>query len=214
MAPNASTSGIPTRAVPGQARGFPAEYKRLPPAGRESWLAGDECRAMVVSGRLQQNQVKAEAARIEKATNRVRQLVPSPNRLDEYRRGYAFPPKAEHTPMELADWMLDPAVERHVLWPAHYLHGDPGRRVTYDVVCMDTAASRKKLGMDDPIRSPSAAAIDKLAAVGGRCQTELKLASEDEHVLRRQIAAYTGDRRFVRLEKQGKEFVVVSSDCA
>lgn len=145
---------------------------------------------MVVSGRLQQSQVDGEERRLEKAANKVRALVPSPNRLDEYRRGYAFPPAAETTPMRPADIMLEPAVERTMLWPGHYLSGAAGRKATYDVVCKANQDLARSLDLELDLRSASAMAMERLADLGAVIETQVKLATEDEHVLAEQIARY------------------------
>ncbi len=99
--------GSATKAA-GRRNGFPAGYKRLSPIARESWLAGEECRGLVLEGKLHQTQVEAERRRILKDTDRVRRLAPSPTIVEDAQRGSAFPPASESCPMLRADVVLDP----------------------------------------------------------------------------------------------------------
>lgn len=186
----------------GSANGFPAEFKRLPPGGKASWLTGEECGALVESGRLSQGQVLAEAKRLDKEEDRLRPKAPVPSAvIDEYRRtGRRWPVHSTRTPPRQADVVLSPSVEAQVYWPLHYLRRHRGKVTTYDVLVLEDQQRRERLGLYGPTRavgadrestteSPSGAAIAALADVNGQI-VEQKLAPDSVEALQGEIAHY------------------------
>lgn len=196
--------------TPKQSKGFPESYKRLrTPIQRMSWLAGEECRAAVKDGRLQQNQVDSEEKRLKSISDKAAPLVPTPSRLSDVWNGEEFPPKPAdpaNTP-RTADLLLNPQGEREVLWPAYWLsersegRGKNRRSVgtqTYDYRVYRSEKTRQDVGRGSGRRteSPTTVALEQLEATGG-VLVQTKMATEDEEVLRQQIDRYnrTGDMR-------------------
>lgn len=182
-------------------RGFPPSFKKLTPAKKSAWLAGAECQALVAQRKLDFGQVSAERRRLDKARSRIRRIVPSPARLDEWDGGHAFPPRADHPAdaMRRADRVLNEQVEAEVLWPASYLQNGS----TFDLVVFETERRRAALmggdvdasrRGDGSSQSPTALARRRLEESGGQL-VEMKLATEDPRVLRRQIDAYNATGR-------------------
>lgn len=132
---------------------FPAEYRKLPPALKLKWLGGLAAKREVEQGRLQFNQLSAEAKRLEKERVQVLQIVPGPARLDEQQgTGRPFPPQASDPACQMreADRVLN-RVEEPVLWPAAYLSDHDGVSCTYDVDCFDDVRRRSRID-GEPVR--------------------------------------------------------------
>lgn len=174
-------------------RSFPTAYRRLPFSRKLEWLGGEECASFVKAGTLQFNQVEAEARRLEKQRVRVLQTVPSLTWIEDWQRGAAFPPPAEHTPMELAGRMLCKA-EITVLWPAIYLQGGE----TFDVKVFQDLMRRAHIeGKCDlnagTTESPTRVVLDVMEK-HNKALTRRKLPTEDTSVLQLQIAAFNAGR--------------------
>ncbi len=172
-------------------KGFPAPYAGMTPIRKISWLAGQECAELLSARRLQPAQVQAEMRRLKKSAARISTLVPSPARLEEFWRGYPFPPPGARSPMCRASRVLDES-ERPVLWPACYLSGSGA---TYDVIVYETEARRAALELkpqrgESSSQSPSAEALRVAQAAGAIIDTGVKLLTEDEQVLKQQIDRY------------------------
>jgi hypothetical protein len=161
-----------------------------------SWLAGEECGQLLRARRLQPQQVQAEERRLRKSANRIAALVPSPARLEEFWRGYPFPPPGAKTPMRRAAKVLDES-ERPVLWPANYLSG---AGATYDVIVYETECRRAALELkprrgESSSQSPSAEALRVAETTGAIIDTGINLLTEDEHVLKHQIERYLAGKK-------------------
>jgi hypothetical protein len=177
-------------------RGFPGYYSSLTPVGKLSWLAGEECQELLSTRRLQRQQVQVEERRLRKSASRIATLVPSPARLEEFWRGYPFPPPGAKSPMCRAAVVLDES-ERPVLWPANYLSGTGA---TYDVIVYQTECRRAALELkphrgESSSQSPSAEALRVAETTGAILDTGINLLTEDEHVLKQQIDRYLAGKK-------------------
>jgi len=186
----------PGRSNNGRTSGFPPTYSSWTPIEKMSWLAGEHCAQLLRARRLQQSQVQAEARRLKKSAARIAALVPSPARLDEFWRGYPFPPPGAKSPMRRATKVLDES-ERPVLWPACYLSGNGA---TYDVIVYETESRRAALDLkprrgESSSESPSAEALRVAAAAGAIIDTGVAPLTEDEHVLKQQIDRYLAGKK-------------------
>ncbi len=135
-------------------------------------------------------------AAARKSANRIAAIVPSPARLEEFWRGYAFPPPGASSPMCRAAKVLDES-ERPVLWPANYLSG---RGATYNVIIYETECRRAALELkprrgESSSQSPSAEALRVAETVGAIIDTGIDLLTEDEHVLKQQIDRYLAGKK-------------------
>lgn len=183
------------------ANGFPAEYKRLSPGGKASWLTGEECGALVEAGRLSQSQVLAEAKRLDKEESRLRPKAPVPEAvIDEYRRTGRRWPVHSSTPPRQADIVLSPSVEAQVFWPLHYLRRDRGVVKTFEVVTFEDEKRRARCGLRHSLdvgkpkamrstESPTAVAFEALADTNGQI-VEQKLAPDSVEALQGEIQHY------------------------
>jgi hypothetical protein len=190
----------------GSKGGFPAEYKRMPPARKREWLAGDDAAERVRDGRIQFNQIAKETKNLEKARVRIGVTVPSPARLDEQQStGAPFPPQADDpaSQMRTADRLLNPQAEARVLWPTSYLSGPPGAVATFDVVVWDDLKRRARnegCGDHEPdaggTESCSAASIQQ-AIESPRLVVECKLEPESTAALLREIQSYHATQTLV-----------------
>lgn len=217
-----SAAGEEMDAVSGEAtnrkepgHGFPDGYARLSPAAKAAWLAGEACAEMVRAGRLQLSKVRAELRRLEKSARKVAAVAPSPCRLEEFWAGRPFPPPAENTPMVRARRVLHES-ERPVLWPAHYLSA---AGATFDVVVLETEIRRQAIDLkpqrgESSAESPSAQALCAAEVAGAIIETDVKLLTEDERVLKQQIDRYLAGKKTSLLPEEESPLRGKSARCA
>ena len=175
--------------------GFGPAYKRLTPAAKREYLAGEECADRVARGELKVAVVQQEVRRLDKECARVRGMVPTPVRLDEHERGFAFPPRADDPAcrMRRAHHVTKLPEEEKVLWPFYYVHALPDRSTeTYEAHLAGTLGARET---DRPLystsESPSAIGFANLADRRGEVVStlhpEFELAPESDAALMEEI---------------------------
>jgi hypothetical protein len=194
----ASLAAGSARPSGGGKRKFPQTYRDIKsPIGRRVWLCGDECRAMIDSGQIQQNQVEKELRRLDEGRKIVAAVSPSPARVDENQRtGLPFPPPADDPACQMreARHVLNPSVEARTLWPAVYLSS---RGATDDRMAWELEKRKARIEGRDPHRrnystteSPSADANAALADRQGELVSQVELLPESTAALEREIAAH------------------------
>lgn len=192
--PSAGSPSAPARAAPstgqrgsrqkGGHRKLRDYLRGLSPMDRLSWMGGTECEALLSDGSLTKAAVEAEISRVGDVQRRVAKIVPSPARLDDWRRGEAFPPPGKL--MRRARRVLNP-VEEPVAWPSTYLTDG----ATYDVVIFEDERRRQRMDLGAGPTSASAAGVRALQDRGGEVVYQVKLEAEDEATLAAQVARYT-----------------------
>ena len=190
----------------GRARRFPAEYRAIRgPARKLSWLSGEECGAIVRSGRLLGTQVFAETRRLNQEHERQIPLASGPAMVEHYdATGIKNPIRADSRNCLMRRARVALCQEERLRWQPHYAVSDAG-------VAMDAIIPRTPLRVDEEderrvrgaidaealippeptTESPSADARRRLEETGGRL-VEAKLQPTDTASLLAEIAAATG----------------------
>jgi hypothetical protein len=197
----------------GKSGGFPAEYKRLRgSSARLAWLAGPDCGGLVTANALQKSKVEAEVRRIGKQENTLRPTFPTPARMDDWRRGEHWPPKADHASQQVrtARYVVNEHFEAKTLWSPHYIRpdGEMEERAIWRHYCRERrlmgAGPRSGIGRESTTSSPSAAALAEIRDQSARVEFQVKLEPEDTASLRAEIAAAYGAGRAFGFESMGR----------